>query len=115
MESNFISRWVEISGRAFRYYKNQISSFAGLNRPLVSIPKPAIASIKKLKLNKELFLPKDQFSEKYKFESKLFDHLFEIELKECYEDLFRFRDEEIELVKDIKEFTKPRRAATPTK
>lgn len=52
---------------------------------------------------------------KQKLESKLFNNLFEIELKEHYEDLYRFRDEEIELVTDIKYYSKPRRAATPTK
>lgn len=41
-----------------------------------------------------------------KLEEKLFTHLFEIELKENYEDVFFFRDEEIELVNDIKMFSK---------
>ena len=46
-------------------------------------------------------------------ESDLFNNLFEVELKEHYENLFAFRDEEIELVNDIKLYTKPR-AGTPT-
>lgn len=46
---------------------------------------------------------------------ELFKHMFEIELKECYEDLYKFRDEEIELYENLKFCTKPRRAATPTK
>mmetsp|Transcript_12545 Transcript_12545/g.12341 ORF Transcript_12545/g.12341 Transcript_12545/m.12341 type:complete len:95 (-) Transcript_12545:477-761(-) len=43
---------------------------------------------------------------------KLFSNLFEIELKEHYENIFKFRDEEIELVNDIKMYT-TKRAATP--
>lgn len=43
----------------------------------------------------------------------MLSNLFEIELKEHYEDLFMFRDEEIELVNDIKVFSRPR-PGTPT-
>jgi hypothetical protein len=39
--------------------------------------------------------------------------LFEIELKEHYEDVFKFRDEEIELVNDIKLYSR-KRPGTPT-
>lgn len=51
-------------------------------------------------------------SEKMKLEENLFSNLFEIELKEHYEDVFFFRDEEIELVNDIKMFSKQRRAGS---
>jgi hypothetical protein len=68
MEINFISRWVQISGRAFRYYRNQIQSFAGLSRPIVSIPKMAIESIRVLKINEEAFIKSGYLDEKQKFE-----------------------------------------------
>ena len=64
MENNFISRWVQISGRAFRYYRNQIQSFAGLSRPIVSIPKLAIESIRVLKINEEAFIKSGYLDEK---------------------------------------------------
>jgi len=52
-------------------------------------------------------------SPKKQIEIELFKNLFEVELKECYEDIYRYRDEEIELVNDIKMFSK-KRAGTPT-
>jgi len=56
IENNFISRWVQVTSRAFKYYRSQIQSFAGLNRPIVSIPKNAIESIRPLKINYESFI-----------------------------------------------------------
>jgi hypothetical protein len=39
--------------------------------------------------------------------------MFEIELRDNYEDLFQYRDEEIDLIHKIKFESKPRKCATP--
>ena len=57
----------------------------GLSRPIVAFPKKAVEDICKIKINKEAFLHKKNISEE---EIALFDHMFEIYLREDYEDIF---------------------------
>ena len=46
IEKNFIDRWLQISSRSFRYYKNQYHSVCYLTRPIAAIPLNAIDEVK---------------------------------------------------------------------
>ena len=45
MESNFIHRWLQLSTRSFRYYKNHYHSICYLTRPISAIPLIAIERV----------------------------------------------------------------------
>ena len=57
----------------------------GLNKPIVAFPKRAIEDVCSIRINKEPFLrmkhPKED-------EIPLFSHMFEVYLREDYEDVF---------------------------
>ena len=79
-----------------------------MNRPIVSIPNGAIEDVCKIKIKKDPFLCKKDMDEN---EKKLFDHMFEIYLREDYEDVFVYRDEEAKVVQEIKRcVSRPRSA-----
>lgn len=64
----------------------------GLNKAVVSLPKKAIEDVCKIHVSKIPFLSKRKhFNEK---EKNLFDNMFEIYLRDDYEDVFMFREEE---------------------
>lgn len=84
IENNFISRWVQISGRAFRYFRNQYQSL-GLNVPIVSFPKRAIEDVCEISINQEAFLLRKNPKER---ERALFNNLFEVHLRADYEDIY---------------------------
>lgn len=90
IENNFISRWVQVSGRAFRYFRNNYQSL-GLSRPIVAFPKKAIEDICKIDIEKESFFKKTHMKDN---EKELFSHMFEIYLREDYEDIYHYREEE---------------------
>ena len=45
IEKNFISRWIQLSTRSFRYYKNHYHSICYLTRPISSLPLYAIERV----------------------------------------------------------------------
>ena len=60
----------------------------------MSIPNAAIEDVCKIKIKKEPFLCKKDMSEN---EKRLFDHMFEVYLRDDYEEVYQFRDEEIKV------------------
>ena len=63
----------------------------GLHVPIVAVPKLAIEDVSKIRVNKINFMAKKHIKEK---EKVLFNYMFEVFLREDYEDVYRFRDEE---------------------
>jgi hypothetical protein len=63
----------------------------GLHKPIVAVPKKAIEDVSKIKINKAAFMKKKKLKEQ---EKVLFNYMFEVYLREDYEDVYRFRDEE---------------------
>ena len=63
----------------------------GLSRPIVAFPKKAIEDVCKIELKKDAFLVRKHPKEA---EKALFNYMFEVYLREDYEDLFMYRDEE---------------------
>ena len=55
----------------------------------MSFPKRAIEDVCKIEVNKEPFFARKHYKEE---EKVLFDYLFEIYLREDYEDIYKFRD-----------------------
>ena len=88
--SNFQARYVQISLRAFRSFRNR--NEAKKNRPLFAFRKKIIESAKPYKINKASYLKPGSRIAQSGTEDNLFDHAFEIELNEHYEDNFMFRD-----------------------
>ena len=86
---NFIPRYVQISKRAFRYFKNKSDSYNG--KPLVSIRKAVIKCAQPYEVNKGSYLKPGSAVTKSHKEDKLFDNMFEIVLNKDYEDHFRYR------------------------
>lgn len=81
-----------------------------MSRPIVSIPNAAIEDVCKVTIKKEPFLCKRDMDET---EKKLFDHMFEIYLKEDYEDVYIFRDEEVKAAEEVRSL-RARSARPPT-
>ena len=75
---NFIPRYVQISRRAFRYFKNKSDSYAG--KPLVSIRKAVIKCAQPYNVNKGSYLKPGSAVTKSHKEDTLFDNMFEIVL-----------------------------------
>ena len=91
---NFIPRYVQISKRAFRYFKNEQESYSG--KPIVSIRKTIIDSAEPYEVNKWSYLKPGSAVAKSHKEDKLFDNMFEIVLSQDYEDNFTFRKLEMD-------------------
>ena len=91
---NFIPRYVQISERAFRYYKTKQEASKG--KPIVAIRKEIIETAKPYKVNKLSYLKPGSKIAQSKKEDHLFDNMFEIELYEDYEDNYNYREEEWE-------------------
>lgn len=95
ISANFISRYVQISGRAFRYFKNRGSKYG---KPLVVFPKRIIESVKPLYVNKNSYIKPGSAIAKTHKEDKLFDNMFEIVLRADYEDFTHERDYERQMI-----------------
>ena len=92
LSANFVTRYVQISLRAFRYFRNRFEAKSG--RPIVAFRKRIIKAAVPYKINKASYLkPGSRIAQSGK-EDNLFDHMFELELNEDYEDNFNFRDQE---------------------
>ena len=90
IQNNFISRYVEVSTHAFRYFKSSYAAKGG-SKAIVSIPNAAIVKISRFtSINKEAFLKGKRST--LELETRLFDHMFEIELDQDYEKIYMFRD-----------------------
>ncbi len=63
----------------------------GLSKPIVSFPKRAIEDVSKIKINSKAFLKKKNSKP---IEKELFKNMFEVFLREDYEEIYLFRDEE---------------------
>ena len=55
---NFIPRYVQLSSRAFRYYRNKVASESAEDMPLVSIRRKFIQEVRPIQINKEAYLKK---------------------------------------------------------
>ena len=55
---NFISRYVQLSTRVFRYYKSKAGCESAFDAPLVSIRRRYIEEIRPIKVNKSAYLHK---------------------------------------------------------
>ena len=62
IENNFISRWVQISNRAFRYFRNHIHAM-GSNKPIVAVPKLSIEDVFPIDIDSEAFLKRKHIKE----------------------------------------------------
>jgi hypothetical protein len=63
-----------------------------MRRPIVAFPKKAIEDVCKVDVNCKAFMERKHYD---KTEENLFNNMFEIYLREDYEDIYKFRDEEI--------------------
>lgn len=93
IQHNFITRWVQVSAHAFRYFKNFYTA-QGSSKPIVAVPNQAIIKIVPFtQLNKEAYTKTHCRNEKERdLEIRLFDNMFEIVLDQDYEKIFRFRE-----------------------
>ena len=92
LSANFVSRYVQISQRAFRYFRNRYEAKAG--KPIVAFRKRIIRAAEAYKVNKASYLKKGSKIAQSGKEDHLFDLMFEIKLNENYEDNFHYRDVE---------------------
>ena len=83
---NFIPRYVQISKRAFRCFRNEGDSFGG--KPILSFRKNIIKSALPYEVNKGSYLKRGSAVAKSGKEDVLFDNMFEIVLNQDYEDNF---------------------------
>ena len=83
-------RYVQISERAFRYFKSKDAVYTG--KPIVAIRKRLILTAEPYAVNKSSYLKPGTRMAKSKKEDKFFDNMFEIVLKDIYEDHYQFRD-----------------------
>ena len=90
LSQNFVSRYVQISQRAFRYFRNQYDAVSG--RPIVSFRKQIVYTAKPYLINKGSYLKRGTRITQSGKEDDLFDNAFELELIEDYEDNYLFRD-----------------------
>ena len=93
ISSNFVSRYVQISRKAFRYFKNKFHTAGG--KPLVAFRKKIITKAVPYTIeNVSSYLkPGARITKSHK-EDALFQNMFEIILHEDYEDHYLFRDYE---------------------
>lgn len=93
ISSNFVQRYVQISRKAFRYFKNKFHTAGG--KPLVAFRKKIILkAVPYLIENKSSYLKPGAKITKTHTEDALFDNMFEIILNEDYEDNYLFREME---------------------
>ena len=90
---NFIPRYVQVSKRAFRYFKKKNDVYSG--KPLVSIRKSVIQSALPYSVNKASYLKPGSAITKSHKEDVLFDNMFEIVLNQDYEDNYNYRAIEV--------------------
>lgn len=91
ISSNFVQRYVQISRKAFRYFKNKFHLAGG--KPLVAFRKKIILKAVPYRIeNKSSYLKPGAKITKTHKEDVLFDNMFEIILNEDYEDNYLFRD-----------------------
>ena len=95
LSQNFIPRYVQISKRAFRYFKSENDKHTG--KPIVSIRKTVIKTAKPYKVNKGSYLKPGSAITKSHREDKLFDNMFELILDNDYEDEVNYRKYETDL------------------
>lgn len=93
LSANFVTRYIQISTRAFRYFRNKVDCTTGRN-PLVAFRNKIIVEAVPYKVNKASYLKRGSRIAQSGEEDELFEHCFEIKLNEHYEDNFQFRDEE---------------------
>ena len=89
IESNFIHRWLQLSTRSFRYYKNHYHSICYLTRPISALPLVAVEKVRVFKIQAE------QSNYIRKKEQHLYEYMFEVVLKQDYEDIYFFRELEV--------------------
>ena len=84
----YINRWVQVTEKGLKYYKNRCNAITCCNKPLMAVP---VAAIKKV-VRVQFELPfKKQEQEKYQqyndnqFEVYLKDDFFELYLKPTYD------------------------------
>ena len=78
LQNNFISRYLQVSKHAFRYFKSSLTARGG-GKAIVSVPNAAIVKILRFNsINKDAFLKGKKNT--HELERRLFDHMFEIEL-----------------------------------
>ena len=87
---NFQSRYVQISSRAFRYFRNYMDALG--SKPIVCFRKSLIDRAVPYSVSKVSYLKPGTEIAKSRKEEPLFDNAFEITLKEDYEDNYRQRD-----------------------
>ena len=78
LSANFVARHVQISRRAMRYFKDNLSAFSG--KPIVTLRKNQIKAAVPIKINKESYIKKGSKIYQSKQEDVLFNNAFEIEL-----------------------------------
>ena len=103
---NFIPRYVQISKRAFRYFKNKSESYTG--KPIVSIRKTIIKSAEPYTVNKGSYLKRGSAIAKSHKEDAYFDNMFEVVLNEDYEDNIAYRkiEQEVKVRRETEKFLK---------
>lgn len=92
LSSNFVKRYMQISKRAFRYFKDKAAVAGG--KPLVMFRKTIIKQCVSYKANKFSYLKKGSKVYGDPLEHKLFENMFEMQLNEDYEDNYDMRDKE---------------------
>ena len=90
--ANFINRYVQISKRAFRYFKNRYEALNG--KPIVAFRKNIISKAVPYRVNKASYLKPGSRIAQQGVEDPFFANMFEIVLNEDYEDNYQFRDKE---------------------
>ena len=83
---------MQISKRAFRYFKNENHSYRGM--PIVAFRKKIILKATPYTVNKTSYLKQGSKVYKSHKEDLLFENMFEIILTEDYEDNAGYRDQE---------------------
>ena len=86
---NFIPRYVQMSKRAFRYFRTKQDAASG--KPIVAFRKRIIKIAKPYKVNKSSYLKPGSAIAKSRKEDHLFENMFEIVLNEDYEDNYDYR------------------------
>ena len=89
ISSNFVSRYVQLSTRAFRYFKDKKATIRF--KPLVSFRRKIIKSVVWKKINKDSYLKPGARVSKSELEHQLFENTFEVLLAESYEDNYQLR------------------------
>jgi hypothetical protein len=70
-EKNFIDRWIQLSTRSLRYYKNHYHSICYLTRPISAVPLHIIESVKPYSIKNQEYKKRD---------GELYSFMFEVVL-----------------------------------